>query len=37
MLGATRCAVLDVVFIGLSMLFFAVGIGYVAACNRLMK
>jgi hypothetical protein len=29
--------VLDVVFIGLSILFFVVSIGYVAACDRLMK
>jgi hypothetical protein len=27
----------DVVFIGFSILFFVVSIGYVAACNRLMK
>jgi hypothetical protein len=29
--------VLDVWFIGLSILFFAISIGYVAVCNRLMK
>jgi hypothetical protein len=29
--------VLDVVFVGISVLFFVVGIGYVAACERLMK
>jgi len=29
--------VLDVVFIGVSILFFVASIGYVAACNRLMK
>lgn len=28
---------LDLVFIGLSVLFFVVGLGYVAACDRLMK
>ena len=32
-----RCAVLDLVFVGLSVLFFVVSIGYVAACDRLMK
>jgi len=34
---ARRCAVLDLVFIALSVLFFVVSIGYVAACDRLMK
>jgi hypothetical protein len=29
--------VLDVVFVGLSILFFVVAVGYVAACDRLMK
>jgi len=29
--------VLDVVFVGVSILFFVASIGYVAACNRLMK
>jgi hypothetical protein len=29
--------VLDVVFVGVSVLFFVVSIGYVAACERLMK
>jgi hypothetical protein len=29
--------VLDLVFVGLSILFFVVSIGYVAACDRLMK
>lgn len=29
--------VLDVVFIAVSLLFFVVSIGYVAACDRLMK
>jgi hypothetical protein len=29
--------VLDLVFVGVSVLFFVVGIGYVAACERLMK
>ena len=29
--------VLDFVFVGVSILFFAVSIGYVAACDRLMK
>jgi hypothetical protein len=29
--------VLDVVFVGISIVFFAVSIGYVAVCDRLMK
>jgi hypothetical protein len=29
--------VLDLVFVGLSVVFFVVSIGYVAACDRLMK
>jgi len=29
--------VLDVLFVGLSILFFVLSIGYVAACDRLMK
>jgi hypothetical protein len=29
--------VLDVIFVVLSILFFVVSIGYVAACDRLMK
>jgi hypothetical protein len=29
--------VLDVVFVGVSVFFFVVSIGYVAACDRLMK
>jgi len=29
--------VLDVVFIGISILFFALSAGYVAVCDRLMK
>ena len=29
----TRCPVLDLLFVGLSILFFAVSIGYVAACR----
>jgi hypothetical protein len=29
--------VLDVVFVGLTLVFFAVSIGYVAVCDRLMK
>jgi hypothetical protein len=29
--------VLDLVFVALTVLFFVVGIGYVAACDRLMK
>jgi len=29
--------VLDLVFVGLSVLFFVVSIGYVAVCDRLMK
>ena len=32
-----RCLVLDVVFLGVGVLFFVVSIGYVAACERLMK
>ena len=28
---------LDMVFVGLSLLFFAVAVGYVAVCDRLMK
>jgi hypothetical protein len=31
------CLVLDLVFVTLSILFFVVSIGYVAACDRLMK
>jgi len=29
--------VLDVLFVGLTILFFVVSIGYVAVCDRLMK
>jgi hypothetical protein len=29
--------VLDFVFVGVAVLFFAASIGYVAACERLMK
>jgi hypothetical protein len=29
--------VLDIVFIALSILFFVVSLGYIAACDRLMK
>jgi hypothetical protein len=29
--------VLDVVFLGVSLLFFVLSVGYVAACDRLMK
>jgi hypothetical protein len=29
--------VLDIVFVALTLLFFVVGIGYVALCDRLMK
>jgi hypothetical protein len=29
--------VLDVIFIGVTVAFFAVAFGYVAACDRLMK
>jgi len=29
--------VLDILFVALSIGFFVVGIGYVAACDRLMK
>jgi hypothetical protein len=32
-----RWPVLDLVFVGVSILFFVVSIGYVAACDRLMK
>jgi hypothetical protein len=28
---------LDIIFIAVSILFFVVSIGYVAACDRLMK
>jgi len=28
---------LDIVFVAITILFFVVGIGYVAACDRLMK
>ena len=28
---------LDVIFVGLTILFFVVGIGYVAMCESLMK
>jgi hypothetical protein len=29
--------VLDVLFVAITIVFFVVGIGYVAACDRLMK
>jgi hypothetical protein len=29
--------VMDIVFVALTLLFFVVGIGYVAVCDRLMK
>jgi hypothetical protein len=29
--------VLDVIFVAVSILFFVLSIGYVAACDRLMK
>jgi hypothetical protein len=29
--------VIDVMFVGLTILFFALGIAYVAACDRLMR
>jgi hypothetical protein len=29
--------VLDVIFVGLTIVFFALGIGYVAVCERLME
>jgi hypothetical protein len=29
--------VLDLIFVGLTVAFFAVSIGYVAVCDRLMK
>jgi hypothetical protein len=29
--------VLDLLFVAVTVLFFAVSLGYVAACNRLMK
>jgi hypothetical protein len=29
--------VLDVIFVGLTILFFVVSIGYVAVCDRLMR
>ncbi len=28
---------LDIVFVGITLVFFAVSIGYVAVCDRLMK
>jgi hypothetical protein len=28
---------MDLTFVGVSILFFAIAIGYVAACDRLMK
>jgi hypothetical protein len=28
---------LDLLFVGLSLLFLVVGVGYVAACDRLMR
>jgi hypothetical protein len=34
---ATRCPVLDLAFVSVSILFFVVSIGYVAVCERLMK
>jgi hypothetical protein len=37
MLPLTRCLVLDMVFVAVSVLFFVVSIGYVAVCDRLMK
>jgi succinate-acetate transporter protein len=30
-------AVLDVVFVGLAVVFFAVAVGYIAVCDRLMS
>lgn len=30
-------AMLDFIFVGITILFFVVSIGYVAACDRLMK
>jgi hypothetical protein len=32
-----RCFVLDILFIGIAGLFFAVSLGYVVSCDRLMK
>ena len=32
-----RCFVLDVIFIGLTIFFFVISLGYVAVCDRLMK
>ncbi|MEP6916853.1 MAG: hypothetical protein ABJC89_14470 [Acidobacteriota bacterium] len=32
-----RCSVLDLLLVGVGALFFVVSIGYVAACDRLMK
>ena len=34
---STRCAVLDAMFVGLTVLFFLISLGYVALCDRLMK
>jgi len=36
-LNGNEVFVLDVVFVLLSVLFFVVSVGYVAACDRLMK
>jgi len=34
---ASEVPVLDLVFVGVSILFFAVSVGYVTACDRLMR
>jgi hypothetical protein len=34
---ATEVPVLDLVFVTVSVLFFVVSLGYVTACDRLMK
>ena len=34
---SSRCSVLDIAFLGLTVVFFAITIGYVALCDRLMK
>ena len=36
-LGSREVTVLDIIFITVSVLFFVVSAGYVAACDRLMK
>jgi hypothetical protein len=35
--GERQDVVLDIVFVAVSVVFFAVSLGYVALCDRLMK